>query len=100
MAARAEDYRWSSAAAHCGLHLDPLINPDSPRQQQLATVANWSNWLAQVDDAHALNTLRLHANKGLPCGDERFVVKLSGMAGRSLEPKPRGRPRMQMEEKG
>jgi len=36
----------------------------------------------------------------LPCGDERFVAQLSGMAGRSLEPKPRGRPRMQMEEKG
>lgn len=100
LAERAQDYRWSSAASHCGLREDALLKPDSPWHQQLATVTDWSAWLAQTDDASALNTLRLHANKGLPCGDEGFVARLGGMIGRSLVPKPRGRPRLVHDEKG
>jgi putative transposase len=30
MVRRAEDYQWSSAAAHCGLRDDPLISSDCP----------------------------------------------------------------------
>lgn len=99
MAERAQDYRWSSAAAHCGLRPDALIKAESPWQQQLAAVADWPGWLAQADDENALNTLRLHANKGLPCGDEGFVAKLGDMAGRCLAPKPQGRPKKEPEEK-
>ena len=55
-------------------------------------MSDWSAWLAQIDDAESLKTLRLHADKGLPCGDDGFVAKLGGMAGRSLAPKPCGRP--------
>jgi len=77
-----------------------LVKPNSPWHQRLAKVPNWSHWLAQADDEKVLNTLRVHANKGLPCGDEVFVTKLSGLVGRSLEPKPRGRPKTKSEEKG
>ena len=42
MAERAQDYRWSSAATHCGLRPDALIKAESPWQQQLAAVADWS----------------------------------------------------------
>ncbi len=93
LAERAQDYRWSSAPGHCGLRHDALLRPDSRWQQRLATVTDWPAWLAQVDDANALNTLRLHANKGLPCGDEGFVTKLGDMLGRPLAPRPRGRPK-------
>lgn len=92
---RAEDYCWSSAAAHCGMRPDALIKPATHWHQRLEMVSNWSNWLAQADDESALNTLRSHANKGLPCGDEGFVAKLGGMVGRSLEPKPLGRPKLE-----
>ena len=86
MAEQAQDYRW--LAAHCGLRPDALIKPDSPWQKQLAAVADWPGWLAQADNENA-NMLRLHANnKGLPCGDEGFITKLSGRAGCSLTPKP------------
>jgi len=46
MVQRAEDYRWSSATAHCGLRTDPLLSPlpDPP-----VSVGEWSSWLA-VDD--------------------------------------------------
>lgn len=103
MAERAQDYRWSSAATHCGLRPDALIKPESPWQQQLAAVADWSGWLAQADDEDVgtLNTIRLHANKGLPCGDKVFIAKLGDMAGRSLAPRPQGRPKnIVQEEKG
>lgn len=93
MAEQAEDYRWSSAAAHCGQKPDALLKFDSAWQQQLAAEKDWSAWLAQADDADKLKTLRLNADKGLPCGDERFVERLGVMAGRSLAPRPRGRPK-------
>ena len=93
MAERAEDYRWSSAASHCCQRTDALLKPGSIWQQQFAAIGDWSAWLAQIDDAESLKTLRLHADKGLPCGDDGFVAKLGGMAGRSLAPKPCGRPK-------
>jgi REP-associated tyrosine transposase len=44
---RAEDYRWSSAAYHCGLRAtDPLVSPDSPLP---GAIADWSRWLAAPD---------------------------------------------------
>ena len=93
MAERAEDYRWSSAASHCGLGPDALLKPGSTWHQQFSAIGDWSAWLAQTDDARKLKTLRLHADKGLPCGDDGFIAKLGGMVGRSLAPKPRGRPK-------
>ena len=45
--ARAEDYRWSSAAWHCGLReSDPLVSPASPLKGALG---DWSAWLAEPD---------------------------------------------------
>jgi putative transposase len=93
MVERAEDYRWSSAPSRCGQGPDPLLKLDSTWHQQFAAISDWSAWLAQTDDVEKLATLRLNANKGLPCGDDRFIVKLGGMVGRSLAPKPRGRPK-------
>ncbi|WP_296542811.1 transposase [Rhodoferax sp.] len=93
MANRAEDYRWSSAPAHCGRCPDVLLKLDSVWHQQFAAVEDWSAWLAQTDDAEKLKTLRLHADKGLPCGDEHFVERLGAMAGRSLVSRSPGRPK-------
>jgi putative transposase len=40
---RAEDYRWSSAAYHCGLReTDPLVADDSPLR---GAIGDWSGWL-------------------------------------------------------
>ena len=44
---RAEDYRWSSAAYHCGLRdSDPLVSSVSPLK---GSVGDWSAWLAEPD---------------------------------------------------
>lgn len=100
MVEHAEDYPWSSAASHCSLKPDTLLKPDSPWQARMANNTNWSDWLAQSDPIEKLTTLRQHANKGLPCGDDAFVAKLGGMVGRSLVPKPRGRPKQDKSDKG
>lgn len=92
MVQRAEDYRWSSAAAHCIGQSDSLLNPESKWGKQFAAVDNWSGWLQMVDDAEKLDLLRQNADKGLPCGAADFVEDLGIKAGRPLEGRPQGRP--------
>ena len=53
---RAEDYRWSSAAYHCGLRdSDPLLSSVSPLK---GSVGDWSAWLAEPDCDPRLAYLR------------------------------------------
>lgn len=88
---RAEQYPWSSAAAHCGLRSDPLLSPlPSPRPTE---TAHWSAWLAEKDDEKILATLRQNKRTGRPAGGDRFVADLESRLGRSLRARPIGRPR-------
>jgi putative transposase len=93
MARRAEDYRWSSAAAHCGKRLDGLLNPESDLSKTFSDIEDWSAWLAEGDEAEELQMLRRNVEKGLPCGSEGFVQKLGRRVGRLLEYRPQGRPK-------
>jgi len=45
------------------------------------------------DDAAKIQLLRLHVEKGLPCGAEDFVHKLGRMIGRTLDFRPQVRPK-------
>ena len=90
MVAKAEDYAWSSAAAHCGQCKDPLVGPQ-PRSKILAGIGNWSKWLAEEVAEDALATLRHHVSQNLPCGSSEFVVELEKSAGRQLRFRPPGR---------
>lgn len=100
MARKAEDYRWSSASAHCGLRRDPVLSGKAAWRRQLARIGDWSAWLAEGDEADELNVLRRNVDKGLPCGSERFVERLEASTGRVLRYRPRGRPRKKTPEKG
>src|SRR5687768_11054249 len=42
---RAEDYDWSSAAAHCGRRDDPLVGA-RPRSVIFGGIMDWSTWLS------------------------------------------------------
>lgn len=93
MERRAEDYRWSSAAAHCGKRLDGLLNPDSGLSRKFSELEDWSAWLGEGDEAEELQMLRRNVEKGLPCGSEGFVQELGRQVGRLLEYRPQGRPK-------
>ena len=89
---KAENYRWSSAAAHCGLRQDPVLTQKRPWLKQLEASGDWSAWLAEGDEPQRLEILRRNADKGLPCGSAKFIRTLEKMTGQALQYRPRGRP--------
>lgn len=81
---RAEDHDWSSAAAHCRLRNDPVVEriPTSPL---LAGIPDWSKWLAAGIAEDSIATLRKHGSQNLPCGECTFITHLERVAGRELQ---------------
>jgi putative transposase len=88
---RAQDYPWSSAAAHCGRRRDGLV---AGGLQGRGVVADWASWLAEPDDEQALAMLRRRTRTGRPAGDPAFVARLEALAGRILLAKGVGRPKI------
>ena len=62
---RAEDYRWSSARAHCGIGVDDLLGTLHPL---LAEINSWAGWLAESNTAEFDQHLRESTMRGRPCG--------------------------------
>jgi putative transposase len=91
---RAENFAWSSAAAHCGKASNDLLSAKSKWAKAMAETPDWSAWLAEGDEEAELNLVKRNIEKGLPCGSDAFIKKLSTQAGRSLEFRPLGRPRL------
>ncbi len=89
---RAEDYRWSSAATHCGIRNDPLVK-GRPNSIAFTNISNWSRWLAEDLTPEVSEMLRRSITKNLPCGSDSFVTDLEKCAGRQLRHKPAGRRR-------
>lgn len=93
MVRRAENYKWSSAAAHCGLKEDAVLTTDREWSAQVRSVGDWSKWLAQEDRPEQLEVLRRHVERGVPCGAEGFIRRLERKAGQMLRLRARGRPK-------
>jgi len=93
LAERAEDYRWSSAAAHCGLRSDVVLSNKAEWRQKLSSIEDWSSWLSVEEESAKLDTLRQHSEKGLPCGSDDFVQALGKKIGMILKKRPQGRPK-------
>ena len=98
MVRKAQNYRWSSASAHCGLKPDPVLTRRLSWQRQFESLGNWSAWLAEGDEPQRLELLRRNVEKGLPCGSEKFIEKLEKLTGRVLRYRPRGRPKKEGDE--
>jgi len=91
MIQKAEDYRWSSAAAHCGLQDDKLLAP-LPSSLKCINQEDWSDWLALPENQAIVDIIQRNIEKGLPCGHDSFIDKLEAIAKRTLRYKPQGRP--------
>ena len=90
MVERAEEYRWSSAAAHCGLVPDDLLMELEARPVE---ESEWSEWLEDAADEQVLKRLRTSTRTGRPAGSSSFVESIEGMLGRVLRARRVGRPR-------
>jgi putative transposase len=62
LAARAEDYPWSSAAAHCGLAPAGILSPTRPFP---GGMGSWSEFL-MIEDPDADERLRIASRTGRP----------------------------------
>ena len=92
---RAEDYAWSSAAAHCGQRSEVLLAHDFPPRD---VVADWSQWL-RVEDQAGVEFIRRQTNSGRPCGSPSFLASLEALLRRALGPQKRGpKPKQKMAE--
>jgi putative transposase len=69
-----EDYPYSSAAFHCGLRDDNILNPDKNYTEMFD---DWREQVNQLLDNETLEYLRLRTSKGLPYGDKKFLDKIS-----------------------
>ena len=91
LVAHAEDWRWSSAAAHVRGKADGLTD-------LAGTVGLHRNWRAmlrhglEAGDGSAAEEAAIEARirTGRPLGDEDFVERLEEASGRRLKPRKRG----------
>ena len=93
MVNRAEDYKWSSAAAHCGLKEDALLSIKSDYWEIFKDIPDWSAWLNTIDDKEQLGIVRRNIQKNLPCGSDVFIEQLEKISGCLLQFRSVGRPK-------
>jgi putative transposase len=89
----AENYPWSSAAAHTGHQPSPAFLCERP-WCELHSPETWRSFL-QTQTACDEKGLRDRTAQGKPWGDEAFTAWLEQKTGRNLHARPLGRPRLQ-----
>jgi putative transposase len=83
----AADYPWSSARAHTGMQVNPLLDPGRPFP---GPIGDWAAWLRAGLEEQTAERLRLNTSTGRPTGSNRFVQELEARLGRRLHPRQRG----------
>jgi putative transposase len=92
MVATAEQWRWSSALAHCGgLNLDPTLEMERWRKRW--TAAQWREFIDDRESLGEVSVLRHSTHTGRPLGSDDFVRALEQLTSRPLAPRKGGRPR-------
>lgn len=88
LALRAEAYRWSSAAAHCGLREDAVVSRAFPSP---GAISNWADFLGDGrEESTAHEHIRRQTRTGRPIGSSTFLDQLEQQLGRVVRPKRRG----------
>lgn len=83
---KAEDYPFSSAKAHALKQEDILLSDNF----MLSEIEDWSLYLAQEDESSHVNLFKQCAHTGRPLGDEKFIIKLEELTGKTLRRKKPG----------
>ena len=92
MVEKAEEYRWSTAAAHCQEDgLEGRLELGEWRRQYSGE--GWREALrVGVGDEALEERIREATRRGSPLGSEAFVERVGGALGRDLRARPPGRP--------
>ena len=91
MVATAEEWGWSSAAAHCGGSADPLV--EMQRWRKRWTAEEWREHLAAGESKNEVAEMRRFTHSGRPLGSAEFVAELEKSMVRVLAPRKGGRPK-------
>lgn len=92
MVPAAPQWRWSSAAAHCGTAAPDTLLEMKPWRERW-TEAAWSEYLSAGEMATELAALRQCTYTGRPLGTRDFVSALEKSTLRLLAPRKGGRPK-------
>jgi putative transposase len=87
----AQQWKWSSAAAHCGADTDAML--DMVRWRRRWTVPEWRIYLTAEESPIDLTALRQCTHTGRPLGTPDFVADLEKSTLRLLAPRKGGRPK-------
>ena len=88
LAEKAEQWGWSSAAAHISGQNDKLVNV-APLLSIIK--GDWGDFLAKGISSPEIDDIRKHEKTGRPLGGVTFVSHLEHLLGRKLRPQKPGR---------
>ena len=92
LASVADQWPWSSAAAHCNPGIaDGMLEMES--WQKRWTVTQWSAYLAARESPAEVRALRQCTHTGRPLGTSEFVAALEQTTSRRLAARKGGRPK-------
>lgn len=90
LVARAEEWPWSSAAAHCGTaEPSPILSMDRWRPRW--DFSSWTRFIAEAEAPLEIAAIRRCTHTGRPLGGEKFIENLEQMTQRHLRAKKAGR---------
>jgi putative transposase len=88
----AQQWRWSSAVAHCGeIEADDFVEMETWRRTWSA--ASWRQLLSRGEEGTHLSEIRRSTHTGRPLGTAEFIEKLEKITQRHLTPGKGGRPK-------
>lgn len=87
---RAEDWPWSSAAAHTAGRGDAVAEGEWLIEMTKGWVCTWGEYILKDDEKTFAPAMRRAENTGRPLGNEKFIKKLSTLMNRNLLPKKPG----------
>lgn len=92
LVSEAQDWEWSSAAAHCGSdNVDPSL--EMAAWSNRWSPATWREYLHYDENEAELRAIRKNTHTGWPLGSDEFVRALEEATARRLQPQKGGRPR-------